>query len=268
MASSARASCVELGSRRGAHCRVKVASEPAGCRKGSWATVYISQMKPVVGPRHANTTLIWQKYLEGVKTDANKTDDAASNVPEVPKTPEVPGKKSRRIGRSRRLRQCQGQPLNLLECCNIAWLPDRAIAKCIRKPVNVLKLTCDEARCALKEAGWLEQYGVVKTLALQAFYENLAQRDVDWTDAVRSIKMDCLMTIPRFLGTYMDCVEFDIIYCVMIKMFKYAPVSSWSTADTCLSARQFLASCPLCPDDCYKGSDDSLVADCRACEMV
>ncbi|XP_061713214.1 uncharacterized protein LOC133522051 [Cydia pomonella] len=223
-----------------------------------WATVYIAQMNPVVGPRHLNSTLIWMKHLEGAKVEGatpepGKADDADS------------GDLTRRSGRPRRFGHCHEQPFNLFECCNIPWLPERAIAKCIQQPINVLKLTCEEARCALKEAGWLEHYGLVKMNELQTYYENLARTDLDWVEAVRSIKTECLATIPRFLGTHMDCVEFDIMYCVMTKMFKHAPLPSWSTADMCLAAKQFLATCPLCPEDCSKGSEDSLVADCRAC---
>ncbi|CAH2239477.1 uncharacterized protein LOC120633714 [Pararge aegeria] len=124
---------------------------------------------------------------------------------------------------------------------------------------------CEKLTCIFRKSGWMDGDKVDK-VKLTAYFDQFATDNPDWQPAVDNLKTTCLQGDLPAQGVLLNCPAYDAMQCTFASFLKHAQPSQWSTSESCNAARQYAASCPVCPTDCF--ASQIPVGSCNACLVL
>ncbi|XP_045449549.1 uncharacterized protein LOC123658153 isoform X2 [Melitaea cinxia] len=121
---------------------------------------------------------------------------------------------------------------------------------------------CERMTCIFRKSGWMDGEKVDK-VKLSAHFDQLAKNNPEWAAGVENAKITCLTTDLPAQGIHLNCPAYDSTVCTFASFIKNTQPSQWKSNPKCSRARQFAASCPICPNDCFAPLVP--VGSCNAC---
>ncbi|XP_034828960.1 uncharacterized protein Obp49a [Maniola hyperantus] len=167
---------------------------------------------------------------------------------------------------------CQGDPVTSPVICG--RMPG-AIYSCLATP-QIVKSgiasqcdktlpECEKITCVFRKSGWMDGDKVDKP-KLTAYFDQFAKDNPDWQKAVDSVKTSCLQADLPAQGIHLNCPAIDVMQCSFSAFLKNAEPSLWNSSERCEYPRQYAASCPVCPNDCFEPQIP--VGSCNACNAL
>ncbi|CAH2046773.1 unnamed protein product, partial [Iphiclides podalirius] len=142
--------------------------------------------------------------------------------------------------------RCGEIPKDIYSCMgNPRVVPPSVTNKC-----NKVKTQCDRMTCLFRESGWMSGDAVDKA-KIASHFDDFKKEFPEWSAAVDSLKASCVNADLPPQGVHVNCPAYDVMLCALTSFIKNVQPSQWSTAASCEYARQYAASCPVCPNDCF-----------------
>ncbi|XP_031766613.2 uncharacterized protein LOC113509639 isoform X2 [Galleria mellonella] len=154
----------------------------------------------------------------------------------------------------------------LLRCIGDPQIVDRILTtECSNKDNE-----CDTTVCVFRNQGWLEGNATdgsfkVDKKKVSDYFDKYAKDHEVWSAAVQALKTDCLGQDLQTQGPYLNCAAYDVLHCIWKNFVWNTPASQWSSNSECITTKQVVEACPLCPNNCFATAIP--IGSCNACYL-
>ncbi|XP_047508922.1 uncharacterized protein LOC125052247 [Pieris napi] len=155
--------------------------------------------------------------------------------------------------------RCGPIPRAIFSCLNMPKVVKPEMAEQCK---DVQSPHCARMTCLFEKSGWMDGKNVDKA-KIKAYLDDFAKQKAAWSAPIENVKETCLSGELPAQGIHLGCPAYDVMQCALASFIKNSEASQWSSAPHCEYPRQFAASCPICPSDCFEPQIPT--GSCNAC---